>query len=451
MKIPTKTLILITLILIVLGLGVVAVIYGSYIAEWNKYRIKPLKLKPIYKWNDPLPSMKYVPIYEELAGGDGPAIEIVPPSPHELGFVGKLVSVQLYTKLPYRKIELKDVMVDKTHGIIKIYVDRGTFANVLSTWLKSRPQDIKSIEIPIEVNLWYQDVNGSVHYAFTVVHWNPQEISSIKANQVLKVKPFRVLLHPNHIKPGQIAKTLKTSKLRNQGNVDFECTYKWRHNCTWIDTERDLDGWIPILAIRNDNQRSATLSMSIYITTSRRVWNEFTLVFGTEVGPAEISISDIYTYQWDLKYNERKIVRENLKIFPGHDYVLYVKGRATIDAYYEYQACRDAETGERAFEVRTGNVKFQTDVFYIGFDTKGYAVAKDGDSIGDISTFLGNATAALDKRLNYGDTIELAYYLDEYMKQHCNNSSTVSVGAPVGMVAVETLKLTGKPVAKSIA
>ena len=104
----------------------------------------------------------------------------------------------------------------------------------------------------------------------------------------------------------------------------------------WIDTERDLDRWIPILAIRNDNQRSATLSMSIYITTSRRVWNEFTLVFGTEVGPAEISISDIYTYQWDLKYNERKIVRENLKIFPGHDYVLYVKGRATIDAYYEY-------------------------------------------------------------------------------------------------------------------
>ena len=78
-------------------------------------------------------------------------------------------------------------------------------------------------------------------------------------------------------------------------------------------------------------------------------------------------------------------------------------------------------------------------------------MAKDGDSIGDISTFLENAAAALDKRLNYGDTIELTYYLDEYMKQHCSSSSTVSVGVPVGMVAVETLKLTGKPVAKSIA
>jgi len=117
-----------------------------------------------------------------------------------------------------------------------------------------------------------------------------------------------VLLHLNHIKPRQIAKTLEISKLSNQGNVDFECTYKWRHNRTWIDTERDLGGWIPILAIRNDNQRSATLGMSVYITTSRRVWNEFTLIFGTEVGLAEISITDIYTYQWDLKYNERKIL-----------------------------------------------------------------------------------------------------------------------------------------------
>jgi len=294
-------------------------------------------------------------------------------------------------------------------------------------------------------------VNGSVHYAFAVVHWNPQEISSIKANHVLKVKPFNVLLHLNHFKPGQIAKTLEISKPFNQSNVNFECTYKWRHNCTWIDTERDLDGWIPILAIRNDNQCSATLSMSIYMTTSSKVWNEFTLIFGTEVGPAEISITDIYTYQWDLKYNERKIVRENLKIFPGHDYVLYVKGHATIDAYYEYQVCRDAETGEIAFEARTGNVKFQTDMFYIEFDTKGYAMTKDGDSIGDISTFLENAAAALNKRLNYGDTIELTYYLDEYMRQHCSSSSTVSVGAPIGMVTVETLKLTSKPIATSIA
>jgi len=180
MKIPTKTLILIIFILIVLSIGVVT--YGSYIAEWSKYRIKPLKLKPIYKWNGPLPSVKYVPIYEELAEGDGPAIEIVLPSPHELGFVGKLISVQLYTKSPYRKIELEDIIIDKTRWIVKIYVDRGTFANVLSTWLKSRPQDIESIDIPIEINLWYQDTNNSVHYAFTVVHWNPQEISSIKVD-----------------------------------------------------------------------------------------------------------------------------------------------------------------------------------------------------------------------------------------------------------------------------
>lgn len=436
MRTPSRIGLLAMIIALAVCLGIIAAAYSGYIAELSRYRVKPLRLRPIYSWSGPIPTMKYVPVYSEVVNGDGPAIEVVLPSPEELGFRGELVSVQLFTKTPFRKVVIRGAVIDRTRGVARIRIDRGVFAEVLRTWLENRSLDSEAVEVPIEIDLWYRDLNGSIHYAFTTVHWNPQRVSALKQSQVLRVKPFKVLLHPNLIKPKHRVAAPNTSDTLGRGIL---CGYEWRYSYTWIDSSRDLDGWIPVVMVRNSDPQSATLGMSVYIAATGRLRS------------TGIAVTRIYTYQWDLGYSGRRVVRENIRIYPGQDYVLYIKGRATVNAYYEYWVCRDVRTGSVVSESRTGNVKLQTEVFYIEFDNSGKALTRDSYSTTNPATLLRGLTPVFTKRLSYGDTVELSYYLSEYMKKRCRGAGSLGIGAPIGIVALEKLESLGRAVPRAIA
>ncbi|MGC9009443.1 MAG: hypothetical protein ACP5I7_02360 [Sulfolobales archaeon] len=327
--------IIILTIAVVLILAISIPIVAGYVIAWYSSPIKPLKVVPVREDN----KWMFTPIYSEIVYGEEQGIEVIIPSPSELGVAGTITSLKIMSYSPNKVIELYSGGYRPS-----IFLSmRGLLSELIREWATNRSGDIGYVKIPLLIDLFIVD-RDKVYYYILVAHIDPREVMSLGSKQYIRIKPtIARLIHTYSIidieNSGRIVSQniiKKINEISTQGAGPFcdEFTrYEWRFNTTYFDIERDFGGWIPVLAILNPYTYSATVELNYFvITISKYVYVSLTVVLGIETGYFQFSWEKFDIVRWILQYSERYITKPPYLTYiePNKAYILYVKGSADL-------------------------------------------------------------------------------------------------------------------------
>mgnify|MGYP001772860655 CR=1 FL=1 len=442
------------LVIIAMILLITLPILIAYASIWFGSQVKPLKIIPVIADG----RVRLTPIYSEIISGAESGVEIIVPSPEELGVAGGFItSLQISINSPSKRVELYSGGYRPS-----IFIPmRGYLGEAIREWVTSNVSSSRVVvEIPIITEIFVKK-NNEVYYYISIENVKLSEISSLGPNQILRIKPSKFKLIETYkisdleTRSSLISETIirSSSDLGTQGAGPFcdeYVRYEWRFNTSLLDIEKDLGGWVPVIAILNPYSTSASLYLDdFYITIRNYLYVSLVIGLGYSLGDVlDLTLTKFDVVKWLLKYSNRYISAPLVRVYiePLKAYIQYIKASGKVNRYDLWYIKQEWRPGVGCVRTErwTGQIKIQTDIYSISFNSDGSAVTRyeivNNDELeNSLRDSLVNTSLIGPYALQPSAKLDLSSILNNYFKSQCASLS-VDVGFPLGAIAAALLK-----------